>query len=120
VGGDHDFVGKPVVLCGTDDVFGGMENEALVDPFILLRHLIPQADPPAVPAAAGVGEVEHLVKVDVEVGFAEDAQVAVVVFLTGSLTVFPDITAVIWAFRVAMPRLSAGLIRFVYFTALHL
>ena len=36
--------------------------------FIAYTHL------PAVPAAAGVGEVKHLVVINVEIGFADDAQ----------------------------------------------
>ena len=49
----------------------------------------------AIPSAAGVGEVECFVEVEIEVGFASDAKPAVVVF-------FPDVAAVIFAQRTAV------------------
>ncbi len=43
----------------------------------------------AVPAAAGVGEVEGVVEVDVEIGFGGDAQGAVIVFVPDGAAVPP-------------------------------
>ncbi len=87
VEGHHDLIGQAAIFCGIDDVAGGAVHQALSHPFILLRHFVADACAPAVPAAAGVGEVEDVVEVEVEVGFADDAQPAVVM-------VFPDVFAV--------------------------
>ena len=52
--------------------------------------LVADAHPVSVPAAAGVGEVEGLVEIDVEIWLRGDAQRAVIVF-------FPDGAAVPFA-----------------------
>lgn len=84
-------------MCSPDSVISRMEHETLVNLFLLFRYLVSYAHLPAVPPAACVGKVKNLIKINVEVGFTNDIQLAVVVF-------FPDVPAVVWAFGVAVPR----------------
>jgi hypothetical protein len=91
VGCDHDFVGELVVFCGLYDVFCGMKNQSLFLPLFLLRDFISQAHFPAIPSSTGVGQIKHLIEIDIEIGFADDAQLAVVVFFPDVFAVFTDL-----------------------------
>jgi len=78
---EHDPGREAPVLCGADDVVGGVEDEAQADPIGLLGQLVAHARLPAVPTAAGVGEIEHLIKVNIQVWLAHNAQLPVIMGL---------------------------------------
>ena len=89
--GDHHLVWEAAFFNRPDDAGGGMVaaaqeigicNGAAGNGFVADAYFV------AVPPAAGVGEVEGLVEIDVEIGFGSEAKFAVVVF-------FPDVAAVV-------------------------
>ena len=96
--GKHYAAGEAAGFKGFDDIGGGViaaiqeigiGNGIGRHGFVAHAHLIP------VPPAAGVGEVEGVVEIDIKIGLGGDAECAVVVF-------FPDRTAVPFAQRTAV------------------
>ena len=96
--GDHHLVGEAAFFNRPDDAGGGVVaaakeigicNRAGSHGFVANAYLV------SIPPAAGVGEVECFVQVEIEVGLTGDAKPAVVIF-------FPDVAAVIFAQRAAV------------------
>ena len=86
---DHEVFRDDSSAEAVDDIFRRMEGKSLGSPFILiLRDFVPHAHLVAVPAAAGVGEVEDFREVRVQIRLALDAEGLVIVLL-------PDILAVV-------------------------
>ena len=91
--GEHYPGGEIACFNGHDDVGGGVvaaAQEIGIGDRAGGHSLVAEAHFVAVPAAAGVGEVEGFVEIDVEIGLRGDAQRAVIVF-------FPDGAAVPFA-----------------------
>ena len=91
--GKHHLVGEAAGFKGFDDIGCvvmatiqkiGIGNGVACHGFVAHAHLNP------VPPAAGVGEVEGVVEIDIKIGLGGDAECAVVVF-------FPDRAAVPFA-----------------------
>ena len=74
---------------------GATKHQPLPHPPLLLWYLVAHTHFPAIPPAAGIGEVEHIIKIHIEIGLADDAEIAVVVFLPQvAVVVFRPGTAV--------------------------
>ena len=69
------------VVDGIDEIVGRVEfelEEFLVGNGVFCRGFVTDVIAMSVPAATGIGKVEHLVEVEIEVGFGKDAVVGVV------------------------------------------
>ena len=76
--GDHDTGGQGAGTGGVDNLPGTAENQPLLNPAVLMQwDFVAHAELPAIPAATGVGEVEELAEVCVEVGLCFDTEVSV-------------------------------------------
>jgi len=58
----HNPFREPPLLCRLYNILGAVKNQALLDPFCLLRNFIAYTCFPTIPSAACVGEVELLKK----------------------------------------------------------
>ena len=93
---DHQVLGDDALPETVDDVVRSVEGQPPGRPFFLvLGDLVPYAHLITVPAATGVGEVEDLREVRIQIRLVLDAEGLIVVFL-------PDILAVIRRPRAAV------------------
>jgi hypothetical protein len=76
----HDLFRKAAFVGGFDDIPGGVEYQALFDPGFLPGYFITEAYAPAIPAAAGVGEIEDFIEIQIKIGLAEDAEIFIVCY----------------------------------------
>ncbi len=86
--GNHNLGGQFIFLCSFYNVVSSFKNQSFFYPAFLLRNFIANGVPKTIPAAAGIGEIENPVEVNIKIGLADDVMVFVVVGLSEAFSFF--------------------------------
>ena len=87
--GEHDQVWEGSFVCSFDNVSCFSDSASFLSEYFILPHihLIPDADLVAIPSATGIGKVEHVGVINIEIGFSDNFQVPIIVM-------FPEIPGI--------------------------